>query len=54
MDTLQLWDVQGKLCQTWTQLQPQEEIRIQLPAGSYVLRAQHGNQSWNTKIQITH
>jgi hypothetical protein len=53
MDTLQLWDVQGKLCQTWTQLQPQEEIRIQLPAGNYVLRAQQGNQSWNTKIQIT-
>ncbi len=52
MDTLDLLDVQGKLCQTWTQLQPQEEMRIQLPAGTYVLRAQRGNQSWNSKIHI--
>ena len=52
MDTLDLLDVQGKLCQTWTQLQPQEEMRIQLSAGTYVLRAQRGNQSWNSKIHI--
>ena len=54
MDELLVYDMQGKQCRVFKNIQANDALTLHLDAGMYLICAQKGSENWSAKMNITH